>query len=240
VERVGAGSHVPRIENKIKTIKERLRAVLNTLPYLLPHLLIAWLVYYVVGRMNGMPCNTRVDPTPAREILLGRKVSFGKDLALGFGDYVQLHPIAEKTNTMASRTEGALALMPEGNGSGTWWFWTLGTKKPVARNYWTALPLPAEVISHVNNAARKGKVPVYGGAAETIAEHQLQDETLPGMPVPPARQPPAPGPEMDHADNTTAPVTETIFRVSIDSFARKTSMDWTLDCDSRWEDRRIL
>eukprot|EP01033_Poteriospumella_lacustris_P020237 gene20237-14794_t len=27
----GAGGHVPRVENKVKTVKERIRAILNTL-----------------------------------------------------------------------------------------------------------------------------------------------------------------------------------------------------------------
>ena len=154
----GAGSHVPRIENKIKVVKERMRAVINTLPYLLPHQLIEWLVYYVVMRLNSMPSHTRMDTTPPRQLLLGRKIDVLTDLALSFGQYVQVHSIETITNTMKSRTDGALALMPTGNASGSWWFWTLRTLKPITRNNWTVMPLSEEVIALINKMSGSKKV----------------------------------------------------------------------------------
>mmetsp|Transcript_20631 Transcript_20631/g.28548 ORF Transcript_20631/g.28548 Transcript_20631/m.28548 type:complete len:160 (-) Transcript_20631:19-498(-) len=56
--------------------------------------------------------------------------------------------------------DGALALMPEGNSSGSWWFWTLGTRKYVTRNHWTEMPMPNEVIAHINSIANKYKLKI--------------------------------------------------------------------------------
>mmetsp|Transcript_23739 Transcript_23739/g.33981 ORF Transcript_23739/g.33981 Transcript_23739/m.33981 type:complete len:444 (+) Transcript_23739:1024-2355(+) len=133
----GAGSHVP---------------------YSLPHQLIEWLLYYVVTRLNSMPNHTRMDTTPPRQLLLGRKTDVLTDLALSFGQYVQVHSIEMITNTMKSRTDGALALMPSGNASGSWWFWTLKTMKPITRNHWTVMPLSEELIGLINKMSESKKV----------------------------------------------------------------------------------
>ena len=105
-----------------------------------------------------MPNHTRMDTTPPRQLLLGRKTDVLTDLALSFGQYVQVHSIEAITNTMKSRTDGALALMPVGNASGSWWFWTLRTMKPTSRNHWTVMPLSTEVIELINKMSGSKKV----------------------------------------------------------------------------------
>jgi hypothetical protein len=50
-----------------------------------------------------------------REVFLGRKLDYNKDIKLSFGDYAQVHQDDVITNTMAERTVGALALGPMGN-----------------------------------------------------------------------------------------------------------------------------
>jgi hypothetical protein len=49
-----------------------------------------------------------------REVFLGRKLDYNKDIKLSFGDYAQVHQDDVITNTMAERTVGALALGPIG------------------------------------------------------------------------------------------------------------------------------
>jgi hypothetical protein len=46
VEVSGSGQHVPLVENKIRRIKERVRAQVTTLPYMLPKFLMRWLVFF--------------------------------------------------------------------------------------------------------------------------------------------------------------------------------------------------
>jgi len=54
----GAGSHVPVVENKIKTVKERVRGHIGVLPFKLCIALLVWLVYYCVSRINLVPTST--------------------------------------------------------------------------------------------------------------------------------------------------------------------------------------
>jgi hypothetical protein len=69
--------------------------------------------------------------------------------------------------------------MPEGNASGTWRFWTLGSNKVVARNHWTALPLPNDVIQHINDIAEQNKTVTYRPQDTTSS-----DTSIPGMQIP--------------------------------------------------------
>ncbi len=131
--------HVPVIENKIRQIKERLRAVLNSLPYKLPLPLLKWAVPYVVTRLNMVPSGTRVDSTSPRELYLGRKINAARDLRVSFGAYVQAHDPNEVKNSMAPRVMGMIALLPTGNLQGSVSFLDLSTMRVVTRDQWTEL-----------------------------------------------------------------------------------------------------
>jgi hypothetical protein len=72
----------------IRTIKERVRGMVNTLPYTLPYCLIAALCIFVVQRLNMFPPSTSLNAYSPRELMWNRVVDAKTDLALGFGDYV--------------------------------------------------------------------------------------------------------------------------------------------------------
>ena len=91
----------------------------------------------------------------ANVVTLGRKLNYETDLALQFGEYVDVHEHDRVTNTGVSRTEPAIALMPTGSVQGTWWFLRLRNMKPVKRERWTALPIPATIIELLNQEAVK-------------------------------------------------------------------------------------
>jgi hypothetical protein len=92
LQSIGAtGQHVPVIENKIRQIKECVRAFLNTLLFNLPTTVTKHLVSPVVSSLNMMPCGTRVDKISPREEFSGRKIDYKRDLKVAFGDYVQAH-----------------------------------------------------------------------------------------------------------------------------------------------------
>jgi hypothetical protein len=55
----GAGQHVPVIENKIRQVKERVRAILNTLPFNLPATMMKHFVSHVITSLNVMPCGKK-------------------------------------------------------------------------------------------------------------------------------------------------------------------------------------
>ena len=56
---------------------------------------------------------------------------------------------------MKARTFSAIALLPTGSKTGSVYFYTLGTGKIVARDNFTIVPTPDEVINHMNNLASK-------------------------------------------------------------------------------------
>jgi len=149
----GAGSHVPKIERKIREIKEYCRAILHSLPYDLPGALIQYLVYFAVSRINLVPHVNGPSSVPPREAFLGIKTDFNKDIRFGFGDYVQATDMYSN-NTMEERTTSAIALCPVGNREGTGKFYKLSSGKTISANNFTILPTPDLVIAQLNALAR--------------------------------------------------------------------------------------
>ena len=60
----GASEHVPEVERQIRVIKERVRAVRNSLPYnIIPKLMIGMMVRYVVSWLNNFPSTGGISAT---------------------------------------------------------------------------------------------------------------------------------------------------------------------------------
>lgn len=155
-----AGQHVPIIERAIRQIKERIRAIVTTLPYQLPLKLMTYLVDYAVMTINMFPKTTSYDKTSPREQFTGRKLNYRRDLKATFGEYAQVEiPNIVSNETRQPRTEGAIALLPTGNLQGSVLFYILGTGSIVSRENFTLLPMPKEVIDKMNSLAprQKGK-----------------------------------------------------------------------------------
>ena len=149
----GRDEHVPEIERFIRTVKERARAVVNTLPFeTLPHRLIVEIVYNAMFWLNCFPHKNGIHATLSpRTIVTGSKIDFDKHCKLQFGTYVQVHE--QHNNSMMPRTSGAIALRPTGNAQGSYYFLSLHSGKRIARNNWTVLPMPAEVIATIHQLA---------------------------------------------------------------------------------------
>jgi Reverse transcriptase (RNA-dependent DNA polymerase) len=151
----GQGKAVPVVEAKIRRVKEKMRAIVNTLPYVIDLKLLSCLTKYCALRLNGEISAKCTDGLTPRERLYGRR-NDKNWIRHGFGDYVQVHD-EYTSNKMKGRTQGALALYPTGNLSGTWKYLNLSTWKEVRRNGATPLPMPNEVIAFVNSVASKKK-----------------------------------------------------------------------------------
>ena len=143
------GESVGIIERKIRTIKERVRAAITTLPYQITEQALDWLIQNVMYFINYTPSSIDTDNRSPSERVKGRLLDARTDLKHMFGEYVQ---IGEKhtDNTSNERTRGAIALMPAGNREGSWWYLILKTMKPVKRNWAVKLPMPDEVIEYLN------------------------------------------------------------------------------------------
>jgi hypothetical protein len=110
------------------------------------------MINYVVYWLNVMPKHDqRLSP---RDIIMGEeKLDYKKVCQLPFGAYVQVHDDLDVANTMESRTTGALHLGPTGNLQGAHRFLSLKTGELLARQRWTELPVPFDVIHRVEEMA---------------------------------------------------------------------------------------
>jgi hypothetical protein len=98
------------VERYIRTIKERTRAVWNTLPFeKLPNRMIIKMVTSSVMWLNTLPPNDGIsDNLSLRNIITGLQVDYTKHCRIEFGAYAQTHE--KHDNSMTPRTTGAIAL----------------------------------------------------------------------------------------------------------------------------------
>ena len=146
----GPGQHLPMTERGIRTIKSKVRGILNTLPY---NLAVRWLMYlvqFVVTRISYMPMRQSHGWYSPKEMFTGIKFNYKRDFRIGFAEYVQAFKPQQFTNTMHERTERAISLVPTGGISGSVRFMCLKTLRPIVRIQWTVLPIPQVLANFVN------------------------------------------------------------------------------------------
>ena len=154
LEQQGSETHSTTIiDRKIRFIKERIRCIINNLPYKLPSFLLKWCIYFATSRIN-LICHSGLGSISPKEQFNGQRTTYQNDIRIAFGDYCQVHD-PKGDNSMKPRTFGAIALLPTGSKTGSVYFYSLGTGKIVARDNFTIIPTPDEVINHMNNLASK-------------------------------------------------------------------------------------
>jgi hypothetical protein len=117
--------HVGEIERFIRTLKERMWAFYNSLPFNhMPPRLVIKMAKHSIYWLNSFPHPNGVsaDMSP-RTIITGQTVDFTRRCKYEFGEYVQTHE--QHDNSMAPRTIGALAMQPTGNAQGNYYFFSL-------------------------------------------------------------------------------------------------------------------
>eukprot|EP00804_Cyclotella_cryptica_P027764 CCRYP_009202-RA/>CCRYP_009202-RA protein AED:0.72 eAED:0.12 QI:0/-1/0/1/-1/1/1/0/1137 len=169
---VSHDEHVPEIERFNRTIKERVRAAYNVLPFeFVPPVFIIELVYAQVFWRNMFAIKGGISHTQSpSELILNRKLDFNAHCKVEYGEYVQTHE--EHDNSMGTRTVGAIATRPTGNTQGGYYFIRLDTGRRINRRDWTTLPMPDIVIDQVHRLARRAK------ANRTLAFTNIRNEDL--------------------------------------------------------------
>ena len=150
--------HMGDIERFIHTIKERMRAIYNTLPFhKVPARLVVEMTKACVFWLNSLPphCSFGNELSPCT-IVAGQKLDFKRHCHFQFREYVQTHK--EHDNSMSSRTVGALVLHPTGNAQGGFYFMSLSTGRVLNRLRATALPMPDHVVDQAHHMAWQQKV----------------------------------------------------------------------------------
>jgi hypothetical protein len=143
-----AKEHVSEAERTIWTLKERVRGLLNMLPFenLLQRMKIEF-IYFMVLWMNEFPVKSGVsDKISPRELLLRWRLNYKKHCRVEPGTYCEVHDKATPTNTMAPRTHEAIALGPTGNLQGSVKFYCINTGRVLKRCSFTPMPMPDHVI----------------------------------------------------------------------------------------------
>ena len=84
MELASKAKHVPAVEREIGVIKERCRGILHSLPYKLCDLLVIWLVYFVVTRVNQSMFRTVPGELPPFCNFKMRKFDASIDYRIGF------------------------------------------------------------------------------------------------------------------------------------------------------------
>lgn len=154
----GAGGHVARIERRIRTVKERVRAYMShELPFSLTAVGIAMFVLFCVSRINYQTSESRRGDECPRVAFSGRQVDALLDYRIGFGQYAQC-TVANTDRSMSARTEDCIAMLPTGNRTGSVKMMSIGTGKLVTRDQFIILPMPTSVINRLNEmAASEGR-----------------------------------------------------------------------------------
>jgi hypothetical protein len=149
--------HVPEIERHIRTVKDRVRCMYNSVPFKkMPSRMIVEMVTSATFWLNMFPPRDGISKTISpRGIIHGLTVDYNKHCQLEFGSYAQVDE--EHDNSMQTRTTGAISLRPTGNEQGGHYFMSLTTGRRLNRNHWTPLPMPEEVIDRVHTLARRSK-----------------------------------------------------------------------------------
>ena len=173
----GRQEHVPEIERYIRTLKERIRSVYNTLPFKsMPPMMLAELVSYCNFWLNSFPKEDGISKILSpRTIITGKQINYLKHCKLEFGEYVQTHE--EHDNTLTTRTIGAISLRPTGNSQGTHLFLNLNTGRIISRNKWTVLPMPEEVIQQVNQLGNNTPLELIGDSDELGLDSVINADT---------------------------------------------------------------
>ena len=151
-------THVSAVERRIRTLKERARLLIFSLPYKLSRTLFPALLSWIVHRLNGEPTTQRADGATPNEVWNGVKTNIPRECEFHFGEFVTVTaPLSEgEKHTLTPRTERAIILQPDGSGGG-WWVLILSSWKKVRRkgNGISGQPIPNEVVDLLNADAEK-------------------------------------------------------------------------------------
>jgi hypothetical protein len=213
--------HVGEIERYIRTVKERTRSIWNTLPFdKLPTRMIIELVKGSVSWLNMFPANDGISTMHSpRTIITGLQVDYKHHCRIEVGSYVQTHE--QHDNTMRTRTIGAIALRPNGNSQGGYYFLSLSTGRRIDRQNWTELPMPNDVVDRVHTLARRDKAATgltFGWRdGSSVTDHDNDDDHMADPDYDPGNDDDSDGDDdyIDHGDEDDEPAADDIDRAPI-------------------------
>jgi hypothetical protein len=149
----GAGDYIPKVDAKIRRIKELYRTVRSGLAWKLPGSLVPDLVAYVVARLNIHRTSALTEAVAPKVAFTGIPVHYHKDVRLEFGDYIEAYE--GTTNTSRPQSSACIALYPANNAAGSWQLFKIDTRTRVRRLNMVKLVTGELIIQAMNNIANE-------------------------------------------------------------------------------------
>jgi len=149
----GARDYVPKVDAKIRRLKEVYRAVKSGLQWQLPGSLVKDLVAYAVSRVNIQCTLVLSENIAPRVAFTGMPVKYQKELRFAFGDYVEAHEGTD--NTSRPRNGACIALFPIGNATGSWQLFKIANRTRVRRSNMVKLVTSGFVVDAMNAIAKE-------------------------------------------------------------------------------------
>ena len=133
-----ANKHVPKIERKIRVVKERFRAARHGLPFhRIPKLLTVHIVFQAVKVLNFFPTKgVNSDTLSPKTIMSGDILNYKRHFSIQIGRYCQVHDEDAPCNSQNPGTKSVISLGPSENLQGGFKFMVLNTGKKFVRRSW--------------------------------------------------------------------------------------------------------
>ena len=161
-----AYEHMGEIERFIQVIKERVRAIITTLPFqFMPRILRREIIYFAVSALNHtIRPNGIIKNTSPTNIVTGQVLDADYNCCLPIASFCHVPYYDNPRNdTEKARTVDAIALRPTGNIQGGYYFLRLDTWSRITRHNWIELPMPDDIITLINEK----------GASQTSADDKF-------------------------------------------------------------------
>jgi hypothetical protein len=173
-----ADDHVAEVERSIQTIKERVRCLVQGLPFKrIPKAMMRATIENANKTLNQFPAKNSVSHTLSPlTIMTGRPTPNYSNMKIEFGAYAQVFEDNNTTNIPRAQTTGVIALTPTGNAQGGNFFLSLATGRKLSRQQWDALPMPDGVVAAVERMAQDESQPLIRQGAPLF-------EWSPGVPI---------------------------------------------------------
>ena len=150
-----ASDHVPEAERNNRTIKERIRATFQRLPYkAIPRIMIRYLTMVSGMQLNFFPAKGGVSTYYSPRMIMDQtNLDYTKHCTTPFGAYVQAYHESNPHNTSVSRTRDGIYLRPNNNFQGGHEVMDLNTGRVITCRKVTEIPVTDVVIRAVEAMA---------------------------------------------------------------------------------------
>jgi hypothetical protein len=180
----GVRDYVPKVDAKIRHLKEVYRTVKSGLQWQLPGSLVKDLVAYAVSRINIQRTSALSENIAPRVAFTGMPVQYQKELRFAFGDCIEAHEGTD--NTSRPHSAACVALFPVGNSTGSWQLFKIASRTRLRRTNMVKLVTSGLVIDAMNAIAEEEVEATNGsrGILEVGGDQQSANNEADGMETP--------------------------------------------------------